>query len=222
MNKLRYLSEEKIDLQKEIDMRNDDHVFHMLSKQQWDYCPISFVENNLDWDYFIVHLKHSREIVCEKGLSCDMRKIQNGMFKGGFCIVEKTSSFGQKTKISVIHKDGVLKFPDFANHIDIEKVDAMFSYESVVELIATLMTRFDVSSRYQLFESFCDGLPKNCWKDYDFPLDIVHCFNMKEVQLDKSVNPRYVRTDTYREDAKSKILEYYSKNRDFDDGRRKK
>lgn len=215
MNELKNLSEEKINLKNEVDMKNHINVFHMLEKQLWDDCPVCFIENSCDWTYFKLHLNHGRVIPCEKGRSCELRKIKNGIFAGNYCIIEKTSNFKDVTRLSVLHKDGILRYPEFGKDLSLREIDGVLDRKFVVGLIAEMMSHHDITAKYQRFELFCDGLPKSCWKQGEFAADILHEFNLGVgIKLEKNVDPNLVRLGRCMDKVKKTILNYSIKNKD--------
>lgn len=173
-----------------------------FTKEKWEGCPILSIECEQHWQYFALHLPNQKSVFCDRYSKVQLRKIEKGYFKNCFCVIEK----GKATTISILHKNGILIYPEFKKSFSLEKIDELFGDKNIETMVALLLNRFDVSRTYQTYQSFCENLPVSCWGNGDFKENVLEIYQrLGDVDLENVADENAIN----KEYCKNKSLKYF-------------
>lgn len=174
MEKINFLSEEKINLVNDIYKLKMQVLVDFLKKNNWKDFPIKYIREKYDWDYFILEISSKNELALSNSASCEIRKIEKGLFKDNYAIIEK---IGKEQNLYIAHKNGFLKLAEKKLDATLSDVDKTLSNNSIQKITAKKLHEIDLSKRYQNYELFCEKLPKNCLKDEKFKNEVLKEFD---------------------------------------------
>lgn len=173
-----------------------------VTKEKWEGNPIVSIECEPHWQYFALHLPNQKSVFCDRYSKVQLRKIEKGYFKNCFCVIEK----GKSTTISILHKNGILIYPEFKKSFSLEKIDELFGDKNIETMVALLLNRFDVSRTYQTYQSFCENLPVSCWGNGDFKENVLEIYQrLGDVDLENVADENAIN----KEYCKNKSLKYF-------------
>lgn len=176
--------------------------FETATKEKWEGCPIVSIESEPHWQYFALHLPNQKSVFCDRYSKVQLRKIEHGYFKDCFCVIEN----GKTTTVSVLHKYGILIYPEFKKGFSLEKIDELFGDRNIETMVALLLNKYDVSKTRQTYESFCENLPASCWGNEKFKENVLEIYQrLGEVDLENVADENAINKDY----CKNKSLNYF-------------
>lgn len=174
MKKNNFLSEEKVDLINDLYKLKMQVLVDFLKKNNWKNFPIKNIREKYDWGYFILDIDSKNELALSNSSFCEIRKIENGLFKDNYAIIEKSE---KEQNLYVAHKNGFLKLAEMKVDATLSEIDKTLSDDSIQKITAKTLHEIDLSKRYQNYELFCQKMPKNCLKDENFRNDVLKKFD---------------------------------------------
>lgn len=154
--------------------------------------PNCYVVSQPNWEYIYLEFKNENRIYISKNSDVRLYAIENGYFEGNFCLVENKNG----TKLSVIHRNGVLRYPQFSKKLDIESVDDLLDNREIEMTVSTLLNTYDVTKSMQGYEHFCASMPKECIENNEFVDNVLLYFKrqkmeFKNVMDENAINKNY-------------------------------
>lgn len=204
MNKYWQLSSEKVNLVKDINKTRTLILSDFLSQENWDNFPIKYIKENCDWQYFILGINTRNEIAISNSSRCEIRKIENGMFKNCYAVIEKSEHLGKECSVFIAHGEGFLKLPKIKGDVTTSEIDNILNDKNMQIITAKILHKIDLSKRFQNYELFCEKMPKSCLSNSDFKNGVLKEFdNMGEMEVADVVDTSLVNLDRCAAKARS-------------------
>lgn len=166
---MKYLSEKSIDFSKLRELLGNTAILDKFSENGWaDFSKFSICVYPGS-DYYRIDFGAHETLIIDKMLtSGSVRRIENGYFKGWFLMTVQTT---KSVEYTIFNKKHIFAdFPIKAKNI--KDVDKELSNESITQKVIEELKVFDVTKTCQNYQSFCEKLPTECYKDKDFLFDI--------------------------------------------------
>lgn len=196
MKELNYLSKEFVEIDSLMVYRAFIDFTSFKKENNWDDCCISCIESGTSWNYYKINLQRSKEIIIGKGSRCQIRRINKGLFKDCYCVVEARDGNDTFTILYVFDKMKLLRYPKFEKQMTAKQIDLLLDQKQIENVTAKLLNQFDISKRHQEYEFFCENLPDACWKAKDFSKNILAKFEqLGEIKLTTEVDKKFVKLD---------------------------
>ncbi len=203
MKKLNNLSEKFVQLDEIMHYRVDFDFSKKKSEMGWNDCAISFVQSGTSWNYYKICLEKGKVITISKSSRCQIRKVENGIFKGSYCVVDLKDGGGSYTILYVFDRTNILKYPELKKYLSEKELDSLLDQKEIEKIAANLLNQFDISKTHQEYESFCNNLPNACWEKKDFAKNVLSIFDeMGESELQTNVDKRFVKLDLCKQIAR--------------------
>lgn len=200
MKKLNYLSKDFIELDSIMSRKVFVDFSQFKAEMNWDDCLISCLEAGNSWNYYKINFQKGKVIAVGKDSHCQIRKIENGLFKGCYCVIEAKKNENSFTILYIFDRTKILRYPEFKQFMSAEQVDLLLSQKQVEKMSAEILNQFDVLKRVQDYEIFFENLPNNVWKQKDFAKNVLRRFEeMGDVKLQTEIDKKFVKLDLCKE-----------------------
>lgn len=196
MNKFMQLGNEKLNLVKDLNKTRSVVLSDFLSQNNWCDFPIKYVKENCDCEYFVLGINTRNEIAISNSSKCEIVRINNGMLKNCYAVIEKSEHLGKECYIYIAHKDGFLKLPKIKGDVTLSIIDNILSDKNMQKITAKVLHKIDLSKKFQNYEFFCEKMPKSCLSNPSFKNGVLQEFdNMGEMEVVNVVDVSLVNLD---------------------------
>ncbi len=196
MKELNYLSKEFIMISDLMHYNIYANFSKCREENGWHDCCVSSIETGTTWNYYKINIEKGRQMAISKSANCQIRRIEEGLFKGCYCVIEAKDASDTYTILYVFDKKNLLRYPEFKKFMTAEQVDLLLDQKQIESVAAKLLNQFDISKRHQDYEFFCENLPDACWKAKDFSKNVVAKFEqLGEIKLTTDVDKKFVKLD---------------------------
>lgn len=212
MRELDYLSKEYVKISELMNYRAYADFASLKEENNWQDCVVSCIESGGSWNYYKINLNRGRLITIDKRSNCQIRKVEKGLFKGCYCVIEASDSSDAFTILYVFDNKILLKYPKFKEYMTEKQVDLLLDQKQIEVITAKLLNQFDISKRHQEYEFFCENLPNSCWKKAGFVRNVLDLFEAeKDVDLKTDVDKRFVKLEMCKDVARNYFKELSKK-----------
>lgn len=197
MNKLKYLNEEAIDLNEIVGKNQNVNKVVSLGDISMH------ITTTFELETFMLHIGKSRNntIPCRRSSKCEVRKVDNGIFKGCYCVTEQGSTVfhaGKEdyTVIYVVHNDGKILLLDKNVGLSLNQIDERFDRKHIENLTAKMLNCYDLTldaNKKQKYKNFCESLPDSVLTDSKFFDNVcTKFFALGAMKFDPPINKNYL------------------------------
>ena len=133
---MKNLSEKEIRLNEITHGTTDVKIADVIEACGWEDCPITAIESIYSRNYFKLFLKNGEILPLGKRGESSVRRIDNGLLAGCYCVKYFETGLEDNLQIYVLHNNKVISYISSHKDLGYAEIDKLFEQSAIENIFA--------------------------------------------------------------------------------------